>query len=210
MSNSVWPPVIGIIPDGSRRWAKNNSCSPDVAYRLAASKVGTAIEACADLGIKILYVYGASHQNVLNRDPNTLAAIAAGFLEWATHRSQSVIDRVQFELVGDIGSMPPNSFTGTDHVFRANPSAEMKCCFVFNYSVEWDFSEGYETAKSFGWPAIDLLLRTGGDKRISEFMPTKCSYSELFFLDRKWPDFEKNDLIAVVDEYKTRPRTFGR
>ena len=209
---------IGLIPDGNRRWAQTHSVSTKEAYLIAAKKVAETIQYCAANGVAHLAVYSASRQNVTHRSSDVFHEIVDAFL---VCYDEIVASRVNFRVLGDLTGLADEVIDKLRLVEALSPDpGGMICTVVFNYSVQWDILRATEadnapTGNGCCYserivPPLDLLIRTAGVKRLSEFLPLQTAYAELVFLDVLWPDFSLDHFNTALTDFGTRTRTFGK
>lgn len=234
MENSVIPQHIGFIMDGNGRWAKKRML-PRSAGHVQGSKVVERIcKDAYDLGIKYLTVYAFSTEN-WNRAKEEVDAIMKllyQYLEDCIKRSTK--NNMRVRVLGDISRLDKNlqlKITELERVSEGNTGL----CFqvALNYGGRDEIIRGVkEMAKKVaegellpdeitpqlfenyldtkGIPDPDLVIRTSGEMRISNFLIWQCSYSEFYFTDVLWPDFNKEELKKALDYYAQRDRRFGK
>ncbi len=226
------PNHLAIIMDGNRRWARQEGKKNVVeGHKSGAQSLEEMVEEVAKLGIKFFTVYAFSTEN-FSRSKEELRALFDLCVEFAQTKWQKLQDEgIQVKIYGKLGLFP-------EYVEKAmiallertqikNPKMVLGLCF--GYGGRQELVEGCReiilsgqnaeslTEESFeqklfsaGIPDIDLVIRTGGAQRISNFMLWKIAYAELYFTEKFWPEFKKDDLVAALEEYESRERRFGK
>ncbi len=232
------PEHVAIILDGNRRFAKKLMLKPWMGHEWGKKKVEKLLDWCAELGIKELTLYAFSVDN-FNRPKEEFDYIMKLFEEGCEElkndkrlqeKSKKLGIRIRF--LGRLGMFPE----GVRKLMRElmektakNTGLVVNFCMAYGGRQEiadaarkimGDVENGKlaaadvneETFKKYLYMPEDpdLIIRTGGEKRLSGFLLYQSSYSELFFLEKMWPEFEKEDLIQVIDEYRQRHRRFGK
>lgn len=226
--NAILPSHVAIIMDGNGRWA-NKRLLPRTAGHAAGLKRCADITAyCSDLGIKYLTVYAFSTEN-LKRDADEVSALfslVSGAIDTYCERLRA--KNIRGVVIGDL------SMAGAEVAARIRRAEErladctgMTLCIAFCYGGRHEIAQAVNKAiaagvtvfsddtlekylYTAGMPDPDLLIRTGGEKRISNFLLYQTSYTELYFCDTLWPDFDKQELDAALNDYSKRKRKFGR
>lgn len=209
---------IGLIPDGNRRWAAINGVSIKHGYLMAAKNVAEVISHLSRCGLKNLVIYGASHENVKKRDEQTLHFLVDAFLTFMSSPDfQDARDNVDIELFGNIEALERDDLLKLKSVETVGARSDhMRCVFVFNYSISWDIAVNKDGANSTTslnsdrLPSLDLVIRTANARRLSDFIPHKCSYSELYFLEELWPDIKTDAIDEVIKDFFSLDITRGR
>lgn len=219
---------VGIIMDGNRRYAKSQGLPNLVGHQLGYDKIEAVANWCKEAGIGHLILYAFSSEN-WNRSPEEVAYLIDIFKT----KLLADVPRVQEEggavrFIGEIerfgeafakqaraleGRNPPEpiltivvalSYGGRPEIVRAaNRLLVQKPAGPI---TEQDFARELWTS---GLPDPDLIIRTGGEKRLSNFLPWQSVYSELFFVDTYWPAFTREEFFAILDEYAARERRMG-
>ncbi len=227
------PNHVAIIMDGNRRWAKARGLPRMAGHRRGAEAVRVAVESCCELGISYLTLYAFSSEN-WSRPPSEveeLMALLRHYLRWEIGELRANNVRVCFignraPLAHDIKSLIDEAETKTC------ASTGLTLTIAINYgghseilgacrniaravsegalnpaSITEDVFERYlDTANM---PSPDLLIRTSGEQRLSNFLLWQLAYSELVFVDTLWPDFTKRTLERAIGEYRGRDRRYG-
>lgn len=227
------PVHIAIIMDGNRRWAKEKGLETKLGHKEGAENLKRIAKYANEIGIKYLTVYAFSTEN-WKRTKEEVGALMF-LLNWYLDDllNSSDLDNVKINVLGDITKLDAGTqklilklenktkdytglqlnvafnYGGRDEITRA---VKKIANAVKNNEIAIDdidedlISNSIYTA---GMPDPDLLIRPGGEKRISNFLPWQLSYTEFIFTDKYWPDFNKNDLDEAIVEYERRNRKFG-
>ncbi len=228
------PRHIAIIMDGNGRWAKGRGKLRVFGHENGTKAVRTAVETCVKLGIEHLTLYAFSTEN-WNRpklEIKTLMQLLISSLKNEIDTLQK--NNIRLQALGDISSMPPKVFQELAQVMEATKSnSTMTLNLALNYgsrdelthcmreiaqkikkniiSIEKiDETVINEHLYSRNLPDVDLLIRTSGEQRISNFLLWQIAYAELYFTDVFWPDFTEQHLYEAIANYQKRERRFGK
>lgn len=217
---------IGIILDGNRRWAKEKGLPTLEGHRRGFENLKTITRIAKDRGIAHLVVYAFSSEN-WNRPQDEVAGLMNMIKGAAETRMNDLIESgVRVRFVGDRARLEPDVMHALEKVEQesaAHSSLTLWVCLSYGGRAEIVAAahaagahEGVlseELLRQHLWtsdmPDPDLIIRTGGQKRLSNFLLWQAAYSELFFLDVLWPDFSEKHLDAVLTEFSERTRNFG-
>lgn len=226
---------IAIIPDGNRRWAKVKGVSKREAYKRGIEtffKVLKAIEE-ENLPIKEVSIWGMSWDNYVKRSRDEIEELFSLFnqyLDEGFRRLREIKERGRYgvRFLGRLWNLPQELREKIKEIERSFPYGKFdrNVNFLLLYG---GLQEVYDIAKklvktgklpkdeeelkafSYGiMPDVDIIIRTGGHKRLSGLLPLHSVYAEFFFLDKLWPDFTPEDLKAILDDFGKRERNFGR
>jgi len=231
------PRHVAVVMDGNGRWAKAKGLPRLEGHRRGAAKARQIVEWAADAGIKQISLFAFSTENWSRPkvEVRGLMSMLATLLPREIPAMQQKGVRVR--ALGDISALPDKAQKAIERACRetaGNGRIELVLCL--NYGGQQEvlagarrmlaWAAGQEDAQAalasidekgfreFLWCAglapVDLLIRTGGEHRISNFFLWDVAYSELYFSDRYWPDFEQADLQAALDDYARRERRFGK
>lgn len=225
---------IAVIMDGNRRWAKNKFLPSAAGHKKGVDALRTTLKACINFGISYLTVYAFSTEN-WNRDKDEvefLMSLLAKTIVAEIPEFQK--NKVRVRFIGDIKSLNQNlknilkdceeqtknnKVMNLQIAFNYGSKSEITnavkevCTKVLNKEISIDeiteetISENLYTA---GMPNPDLLIRTGGEKRISNYLLWQSAYSEIYVTDTFWPDFDKKELEKAILEFRARNRRFGK
>lgn len=228
------PRHIAIILDGNNRWAKKRRLPGLAGHRAGVSAVRNIVEACGDYGVEILTLFAFSSEN-WNRPRNEVNGLMELFLS-ALRRETRRLKRnhIRLKVIGDISAFSADI---QKHIREAETltANEHKVTLVIaaNYGGMWDITQASRkvaekvergelraedvTRELIGahlstadLPAPDLMIRTSGEQRISNFMLWQCAYSEFYFTETLWPDFDRAEFHRALLDYIGRQRRFGK
>lgn len=228
------PQHVAIIMDGNRRWSKVRGLPPMFGHWKGAETLTNIVRAASDLGIKVLTVFAFSTEN-WGRSPEEVDALMHLFNNYLIGQRESMVNEgVRLETIGDIKGLPSFvqetlletkqataqgaqidlvlalNYGGRDDIRRAVISmiADHERGSLSKQDISEEIISRYlDTAR---WPDPDILIRTSGEKRQSNFLLWQLSYSEFYHTDVLWPDFDGSDLLMAVKEYQSRDRRLGR
>ena len=222
--------------DGNRRFAKSLDLAPEAGHIFGRDKIEEVLEWCFDLDIKVLTIYAFSTEN-FNRNDNevkTLMNLCKQELERASKDSRIHKNKVKVNVIGYLESLPEDIKQSAYDIMDATKDYDGH---FFNIAVAYggreeiiqaiqkiadDVKKGdlelqnisESTVSSYlytnGIPDPDLILRTSGEERISNFLLWQLAYSELYFSDVYWPAFQKRDFLKAIQTYQQRKRRFGK
>ncbi len=220
------PQCIGIILDGNRRWAKREGVTTMEGHRRGYECLIDTARRVRDRGIKHLVVYAFSTEN-WNREEGEVSNLLMLANEAIVGNAEKLAaERIRTIFVGERGRLPSNvrgSMERTEMIEMEQIDLSVWVCFSYGGRAEIaaaarrvaDTGESITEDSIAGslWtrdmPDPDIIIRTGGRHRLSNFLLWQSAYSELFFLDTLWPDFSESALDAVLLEFNERTRTFG-
>ncbi len=224
------PRHVAIIMDGNRRWARAHGEPEAQGHAAGVEAIRPIVEHAVELGIRVLTIYAFSRENWQrsSREVETLISLLEAAIRDETPKL--VEQGVQVRLAGRLAELRPETRASIEGAIAATAGGErMVLNVAFNYSSRSEIvdavrsyvDEGHaltdldetslgEHLYTAGLPDPDLLIRTGGDQRISNFLLWQAAYAELYFCDCYWPDFGPADLDAAVVEFARRARRFGR
>ena len=226
MSKNTITKCVGIILDGNRRWAKERGLPTLEGHRRGFDNFINIAEYVQELGIKHLVVYAFSTEN-WNRKPEEVVYLMDLFREMLTTKLDDLANKgVRVRIVGqkqrfekDMQEMIERAEENT----KENTGLTAWICLSYGGRAEiveaarsaakaGEITESTiaENLWTAGMPDPDIVIRPGGEKRLSNFLLWQVAYSELFFLDTYWPDFSKDDFDAILNEYDERERRRGK
>jgi undecaprenyl diphosphate synthase len=218
---------VAIIMDGNGRWATRRGLPRVAGHRSGASAVRRTIEAAPDLGISILTLYAFSEDNWSRpeREVSALMKLLGRYLVQETDRC--VANGVRLEAIGRRDRLPRQLVDLLEEAeSRTAAGDRLRLRLAIDYSARQaivdaarramvDAEPGFtcnlteEAFSALVGPDVDLLIRTSGEQRLSDFLLWECAYAEMIFTPRLWPDFAREDLAQAVDEFRRRDRRFG-
>ena len=234
-TNSVKAPPnhIAIIMDGNGRWAKSRKMSRSSGHQRGVKSVRTIVKHCAKIGVNTLTLFAFSSEN-LNRPSEEVGLLFKLFLTVLKNETKKLKDNnIKLDIIGDLSVFTPeiqNLAEKSQQQLQNNTGLNL--VIAANYGGQWDITVAAKKIaakvvkgeinpesidnKVFGghtalahYPRVDLLIRTSGEVRISNFLLWDIAYSELYFCDTLWPDFSANDLDIAIKNFHSRDRRFG-
>lgn len=226
------PQHIAIIMDGNGRWATERNKPRSYGHQAGVETVRRITSECTRLGVKYLTLYTFSTEN-WNRPSDEIAALM-GLVLTSLEDEIFMKNNVRFQVIGDIKRLPVAVAEKLKETIEhtANNNA-MTMVVALSYSARWELTEatkqiaievqkGEQKVEYIDeniinkhlctnfMPDPDLLIRTGGEYRISNYLLWQLAYSELYFCDTYWPDFNEADLYTAIADYQKRQRRFGK
>ena len=223
------PRHIAIIMDGNGRWAKKRNRSRIKGHKAAIPAVQQTVETCVDLGIKHLTVYAFSTEN-WKRPAHETGTLMALLRQYLRLEAKTVIKhRLRINALGAIHELSPGIQRDLNRIIESSRHHDGMCFNIaVNYSGRSDILYGIRRAmeaginpadldealfsnylSTAGQPDPDLVIRTSGELRVSNFLLWQIAYSEIWVTPTLWPDFSRSDLYQGVLEYQSRHRRFG-
>jgi undecaprenyl diphosphate synthase len=227
------PRHIAIIMDGNGRWARQKSLSRIEGHIKGIEAVRTAVTTCRELGIQFLTLFSFSIEN-WRRPENEVLALMDLLQRYLREELDEMLDNnIRLKAIGDINSLPPDahntlidtlektarcdgmvltlalSYSGRDEIIRAfrHLMADIKNKRIRPEQISEETLSNYLSTRDI--PDPDLLIRTSGEYRISNFLLWQMAYTEIYVTETLWPDFGKEDLIKALLNYQSRERRFG-
>ena len=226
------PRHIAIIMDGNGRWATERNKPRSFGHQAGVETVRRITSECTRLGVKYLTLYTFSTEN-WNRPSDEIAALM-GLVLTSLEDEVFMKNNVRFQVIGDIGRLPSAVAEKLrETIEHTSKNDAMTMVVALSYSARWELTEATKqiAAKvqkgelkiddideniinghlcTNFMPDPDLLIRTGGEFRISNYLLWQLAYSELYFCDTYWPDFNESDLHKAIIDYQSRQRRFGK
>jgi undecaprenyl diphosphate synthase len=222
---------VAILLDGNGRWAAARGLPRPEGHRAGVAAVRRIVRAAPSLGIGTLTLYAFSANN-WERPSGEVASLLRLLEDYVrSEEAECVAKGVRLRVIGRRDRIPPSMVEAIESAERhtaAGRALELRialdyssreailraaCWMVLSLEVsDREFARRLGKVTHGGTPApdVDLLIRTGGERRLSDFMLWECAYAELFFTPRMWPEFEAADLAAAVEDFLGRERRFGR
>ena len=224
------PKHIAITMDGNGRWAKSKGKFRIFGHKNGVKSIRNTVEAAAEIGVKFITLFAFSTEN-WNRPTNEVEALMNLLISTIHKETETLMNNnIRLNYIGDISSLPNKCQKELlEAINKTKENNRTTLILALSYSGRWDiinaikkiindnipenkineemFSQ-YLTTK--GVPNPELLIRTSGEKRISNFLLWEIAYSELFFTDVYWPDFNKKDFYEAIYKYQQRERRFGK
>lgn len=228
------PRHIAVIMDGNGRWAKEQGKMRVFGHQHGVDAVRNVTEACAELGVEYLTLYAFSTEN-WNRSSFEVDALMSLLTQALKTEVKTLNDNnIRLDAVGDLTRLPKLQYNALmSAIENTKDNTRMTLSLCLSYSGRWELTETVKKiagkvkngelnpedinekmvsdnlATSY-MPDPELLIRTSGEIRISNFLLWQLAYSELYFTKKYWPDFSKEDLYEAIIDYQSRERRFGK
>lgn len=228
------PEHIAIIMDGNGRWARQHGKPRIFGHKNGVQSVREVTEAAAEIGVRYLTLYAFSTENWSR--PQIEVNALMGLLVETIHREVDTLNKnnIRLRAIGEIDKMPRKTCEALrEGMEQTRDNHHMDLTLALNYSSRWeltnavqnivkDIAENKITEKDITeslisnylathfMPDPELLIRTSGEKRLSNFLLWQNAYTEFYFTDKMWPEFRKEDFFEAIYEYQNRERRFGK
>lgn len=226
------PAHIAIIMDGNGRWAKARGMNRSMGHQQGVVAVREITTACSNLGVKFLTLYTFSTEN-WNRPADEVAALMSLILT-SLEEELFMNNNVRLRIIGDLSRVPDvvrKAILGLQQ--RTSVNTGMTMVIALSYSSRWEITDAMkrmaqevkegkllpndideETISQHlctnFMPDPDLLIRTGGESRLSNYLLWQCAYTEFYFCNTYWPDFHEHDLCEAIAWFQNRERRYGK
>ncbi|MEK7153736.1 MAG: polyprenyl diphosphate synthase [Patescibacteria group bacterium] len=225
----VMPKHLGFILDGNRRWAKEHSIPEYDGHLAGYNALREVIEGCFEQGVQYVSIYAFSSEN-WKRDKNEVSGLMKLALQAISKDLKSLIrQNIRVRILGrrsGISSKLLAGFEKAEEATRTLSGGTLAVCF--NYGGQQEIADAARQCVEDGLlpeeiteeaiaqhlyapdvPPVDMVVRTSGEQRLSNFMLWRTAYSEFLFVEKYWPDMTKQDVAAIIEEYGRRSRRFG-
>lgn len=228
------PQHIAVIMDGNGRWAKNQGKIRHFGHESGVLSVKDIVEGCADIGVKYLTVYAFSTEN-WNRPVEEVNALMELLISTINKETATLTkNNVRLNAIGDISSLPEQCIHDLGEAMKKTAdNTRCTLTLALSYSAKWelvtaakklaaqvaegklnieDIDEHSFSAQltTHDMPEPELMIRTSGEHRISNFLLWQMAYTEFYFTDTLWPDFRREDLFEAIVDFQKRERRFGK
>lgn len=232
-SNKI-PRHVAIIMDGNGRWAARHGSERTFGHEHGVDAVRSTVEGASEIGIEYLTLYAFSTEN-WERPKNEVDALMGLLVQAIENETEELMkNNVRLDAIGDLDKLPPDVNKKLHECIQfLNSNTGLNLILALSYSSKWEIADAARKialeAKSgnlnpddiddklFGkylstahLPDPELLIRTSGEYRISNFLLWQIAYAELYFTAKLWPDFRKEDLFEAVFDFQSRERRFGK
>lgn len=228
------PNHVAIIMDGNGRWAKTHGRPRIFGHKNGVNAVKEVTEAAAELGIKFLTLYAFSTEN-WSRPVSEVDALMNLLIDTVGKQLKTLLkNNIRLQTIGDIEKLPQNTKKALQQAIKdTSGNTGMTLVLALNYSARWEIVEAtrqiaklvkagvmneddidtevfsrHLSTKDF--PDPELMIRTSGEHRISNYLLWQSAYTELYFTSVLWPDFSRQDFYDAILDYQTRERRFGK
>jgi len=234
LDKSRIPTHVAVIMDGNGRWAKQQGKNRIFGHKNGVKSVRDTIEAAAEIGVKYVTLYAFSTEN-WNRPKDEVSSLMELLVFTINKEIKTLMDNdIALQAIGDLESLPKLCLRELRKAIeKTSSNKKMTLILALSYSSKWEiinavkklakqvedkkisvtdideaaFSQNLCTANV---PDPELLIRTSGEHRISNFLLWQIAYAELYFTDKLWPDFRKPDFYKAIADYQKRERRFGK
>ena len=228
------PQHVAIIMDGNGRWAEQNGLNRIFGHKEGVEAVRSVVEGAGELGIQYLTLYAFSTEN-WNRPKEEVNALMGLLVQAIVAETDNLHkNNVSLRTIGDIVSLPHEVQTNlAGAIDKTAANTGLRLVLALSYSGRWELVEAAKKIAdelkndkivkssineeligkylpTFGLPDPELLIRTGGEFRVSNFLLWQIAYTELYFTQKLWPDYRKEDLFEAVNDFQRRERRFGK
>ena len=228
------PEHIAVIMDGNGRWAKEKGKMRVFGHQHGVDAVRNTTEACAELGVKYLTLYAFSTEN-WNRSSFEVDALMSLLANALKNELKTLNDNnIRLNAIGDLSRLPKSQYDALMYAIdNTKNNTRMTLTLCLSYSGRWELVQAMKKIAmeaqngsikpeqidealisshlaTAAMPDPDLLIRTSGEERISNYLLWQIAYSELYFTKKYWPDFSKEDLYEAIINYQNRERRFGK
>jgi undecaprenyl diphosphate synthase len=228
------PRHVAVIMDGNGRWAKEHGKPRIFGHRNGVKAVREITEAAAEIGVPFLTLYAFSTEN-WNRPPMEVNALMDILVITIREELETMNkNNIRLGVIGDIDRLPPLTRKALlEGIEKTKDNTRMTLTLALNYSARWEITEAMRKAVQLHsegklssadineakvssllatshMPDPELLIRTSGEHRISNFLLWQIAYTELYFSDVYWPDFEREDFYNAIIDFQHRERRFGK
>lgn len=234
MEPEVKPKSIAIIMDGNRRWAKERKLNTALGHKKGAEVLENTARYCNKIGIECLTVYAFSTENWKRTEEEVKSILLLLDKYLDKFLADAHLDNIKLRIIGDIYSLPEklkNKMIKMEEKTKNNTGLQFNIAFNYGGRAEIvrackliakdvldgkinidDIDENLVSNNLYtkGQPDPDLVIRTSGELRTSNFLPWQITYSEFLFMDKYWPDFNNDDIDKCIEEYSKRQRRKGK
>jgi undecaprenyl diphosphate synthase len=233
MSEKNPPKHIAIIMDGNGRWAKSKHLPRSSGHQRGVQSVRKIVKHCAKIGVNTLTLFAFSSEN-MKRSEKEVSLLFKLFLTVLKSETKKLKDNnIKLKIIGDLSVFTPEiQSLAEDAQEQLQNNNGLNLVIAANYGGQWDIAEAakkiaekvsvdglkpqdidsdlfHNYTALAEYPRVDLLIRTSGELRISNFLLWDIAYSELYFCDTLWPDFDEEELSLAIDSFHSRDRRFG-
>jgi len=224
------PKHVAVIMDGNGRWAKKQGKERTFGHYNGVEAVRQTLKAAAEAGVKYLTLYAFSTENK-NRPKEEIDALMDLLVQTIVNETSELQkNRIRLGAIGALDELPGKCRLNLAEAIRkTSENNDLNVILALNYSARWDITQAAkkiattklshesiteqtisELLSTSGIPDPELIIRTGGEQRLSNFLLWQAAYAELYFTEVLWPDFTKQDFITALEDFSGRERRFGK
>lgn len=219
------PKHVSIIMDGNGRWARQRGKDRVFGHYEGVESVRSCTESAVEAGIEVLSIFAFSEENWKRPEDEVSSLMSLMAKSILNERPVFKKNNIRFSVIGDRTRLSKELLRDIDEAMdETSGNSGLHLVVFLSYSGRWDieqaairFADAGTDRKPFdsylataGLPDPDLLIRTSGEQRISNFMLWQCAYTEFYFTDTMWPDFRREEFQAALEAYASRERRFGK
>lgn len=219
------PRHVAIIMDGNGRWAKKRMLPRAMGHKRGVETVRNIVRAAGDLGLETLSLYAFSSENWKRPEDeiSDLMGLMRDFIK--SDLDEFAANNVRLKIIGNYKALSPDIVDMLEEsIARTSKNSQTTLAVALNYGAQDEMVRAARAAAAQGeinaasieanldtadLPPLDLLIRTSGEQRLSNFMLWQAAYAELWFTETLWPDFNKDELAAALNEFARRERRYG-
>lgn len=219
------PRHVAIIMDGNGRWAKKRMLPRAMGHKRGVETVRNIVRAAGELGLETLSLYAFSSENWKRPEEeiNDLMGLMRDFIK--SDLDEFAANDVRLRIIGDYKALAPDIVDMLEEsIARTSKNSRTTLAVALNYGSQDEMVRAARAAAAqgdisissieanldtFGLPPLDLVIRTSGEQRLSNFMLWQAAYAEFWFTETLWPDFSKDELAAALNEFARRERRYG-
>lgn len=234
LNSERMPKHIAIIMDGNGRWAKGKGKFRIFGHQNGVKAVREAAEACAEVGVQFLTLYAFSTEN-WSRPKEEVNALMELLVSTIRKETKTLMkNNIRLQAIGDIDDLPSKCQKElAEAIEETKSNTRLTLILALSYSAKWDMTKAIQQIaqdvadqkltvaeisdrtvdkylSTAAYPHPELMIRTSGEQRISNFLLWELAYSELYFTPKLWPDFTREDLFEAILDYQNRERRFGK
>ena len=223
-STHNFPRHVAIIMDGNGRWAKKRMLPRAMGHREGGEAVRRTVQAAEDLGLECLTLYAFSSEN-WKREESEISDLMNLMRRFIEANLADMIERgVRLKIIGDYKAFAPDIVEKLEHALERTSGGQRTLAVALNYGAQQEIARAARLAAEEGevtpeaidrhlyttdLPPLDLLIRTSGEVRLSNFLLWQAAYAEMLFMDVLWPDFGEEHLREACEEFAKRERRYG-
>ena len=207
---------IGLIPDGNRRWAKHQGLDKIEGHKEGAKRIKEFLVWCKNIEVEEISVFILSSENIKNRGRDEIEGLKRILLK-AIDEYRDLLEEYDIHFVGEyslLGKQIEEKIRDLMNESESISKKRMRVNFLVGYGGRWEIEQAHKNKGEikdnlYIKRDLDLIIRTGKEKRISNFLLYQAAYAEIYFCDKFWPAFDKQDFDNILHWFNKRERRFG-